>query len=100
MNKGAFLIVLLSGAAWAQSTPKPAEDKAASPPPQQPQRSLNLKLDDPARYTREEPASKGGDNLPSLGGNSNSTLWDKAQRDLRPDSPANPYPKDTQRLNQ
>ena len=95
MNRSALLVLLLAGSAWAQA-PKPAEEKPASPPPQRP---LNLKLDDPARYTREEPNAKSGDNLPSLGGNSNSSLWDKA-KELQPDSSRNPYPKDTQRQTQ
>jgi hypothetical protein len=88
MNKSALLILLVAGAAWAQ-TPKPTEEKPASPPPKRP---LNLKLEDAARYTREEPNAKSSqDNLPALGGG--STSFDRAPETTRAERPT-VYPKD------
>ena len=88
-------LLLVSGSAFAQSEKPAAKEER---PAEQPRKPLNLKLDQPARaYVQETPSDKGADNLPALGGNGNSTLWDKA-KEMRPDSPRNPYPQDTERV--
>jgi hypothetical protein len=95
MTKAALFIagVLMTGAAWAQeSKPSAADDKSKAAPP--PQRPLNLKLDNPARYTREEPTKKAEDSLPSLGGGG-SPLFERAAEPARTERPS-PYPKDTE----
>ena len=88
------LLLLASISVFAQSDKPAAKDER---PAEQPRRPLNLKLDQPARaYVQETPADKSADGLPALGGNNNSTIWDKA-KETRPDSARNPYPQDTER---
>jgi hypothetical protein len=78
----AFLAV--TGAAWPQSqAPAPAPEKPAAQPPER--RSLNLRLDDPSRYSRQEaPAEK---DLPALG--------DGTKLPARAVERSSPFPKDT-----
>ena len=79
----------------AAQTPAPAPSSAQAPqqPAAQPGTSLNLKLNDPARYTRETPRDGGSaDVLPSLGGDARSL----PARDSTPArSSTSPYPQDT-----
>ena len=95
MTRAIFVALLFaSSSVLAQSEKPAAKDERAAEPARKP---LNLKLDQPARaYVQEAPVDKSGDNLPSLGGNSNSSLWDKAT-ETRPDAPRTPYPQDTER---
>jgi hypothetical protein len=96
MTKATLVALLLaSGSAFAQSEKPAAKEER---PAEQPRKPLNLKLDQPARaYVQETPVDKSADNLPSLGSNSNSPLWDKA-KETRPDAPKTPYPQDTERV--
>jgi hypothetical protein len=88
----AFSLLAASGLATPQA-PKPAatEERPASPPAPGPR--LNLKLDDPARYTRETPR-EGDGALPSLGGDARRL---PATSYPTPMETTRPFPKDTER---
>ncbi|HEY8251144.1 MAG TPA: hypothetical protein VIG70_11085 [Burkholderiales bacterium] len=66
----AFVLLAAAGPAAPQApAPAPSDAKASPQPPAQPAPKLNLKLDNPAQYSRETPREGGGspDVLPSLG---------------------------------
>ncbi len=90
MSRAPVLVALLllgaSGPAPSQEAPKP--------PAKEERPSLNLRLDNAARYTRESPDGKAAaDNLPSLGGNAAPL-----ERTPKPVTypGASPFPKDTE----
>ncbi len=59
----AFSLLAAAGLAAAQAqapAPAPSDAKASPPPPAQAGTKLNLKLDNPAQYSRETPREGGG----------------------------------------
>jgi len=93
-----FALLFSAGLATAQAPQKPAaappEERPVAPAPR-----LNLKLDDAARYTREEPVSKGGnDQLPSLG--AGAVALEPAPTLPRAEPSRTPYPVDSEKRNQ
>jgi hypothetical protein len=97
-----FALLFCAGLATAQAPQKPAaappEERPASVPAA-PAPRLNLKLDDAARYTREEPVSKGGsDQLPSLG--AGAVFLEPAPTLPRAEPSRSPYPVDSEKRNQ
>jgi hypothetical protein len=94
----AFSLLVAPGLGMPQAPqPAPAQEPpassrasaAASPGPR-----LNLKLDNPAQYSRETPKDSGSaDALPSLGGDARSL---PVVRDSTPTrNSSSPYPQDT-----
>ncbi len=89
-----------AAAAWpaAAQTPAPAEERPASPsasPAPSPGPRLNLKLDNPAQYSRETPKDSGSaEPLPSLGGDARSLPARDPARDST-SSRNSPYPQDS-----
>jgi hypothetical protein len=89
----AFPLLAAAGPAAPEAPkPGPSEERPASSPVS-PGPRLNLKLDDPARYTRETPREGNGsaDALPSVGGNARPLPASST-----PTTPPS-YPKDTER---
>ena len=90
------LVALAFAAAWpaAAQTPAPAEERPASPrasPPASPGPRLNLKLDNPAQYSRETPKDSGSaEPLPALGGDARSLPAREPAS-----SRTSPYPQDS-----
>jgi hypothetical protein len=87
-----------AAAAWpaAAQTPAPAEERPASSPASpapSPSPRLNLKLDNPAQYSRETPQDSGSaELLPALGGDARS-LPATASTPSR--NASSPYPQDS-----
>ncbi|HYR33400.1 MAG TPA: hypothetical protein VEQ87_03825 [Burkholderiales bacterium] len=87
------LLLLIAGSAAAQAPAPAPEPKAAE------RRPLNLRLEEPVssepRITfgpRDgKPEQRPADTLPTLGGAPSRAY----ERPLNPDSPASPFPKDT-----
>jgi hypothetical protein len=88
----AFSLLAAAGPVAAQApAPAPSDAKASQQPPAQPGTKLNLKLDNPAQYSRETPREGGSaDVLPSLGANARPI--EKAAPSAERTSP---YPPDT-----
>jgi len=88
----AFSLLAAAGPAAPQApAPAPSDAKTSQQPPAQPERKLNLKLDNPAQYSRETPRDGGSaDVLPSLGADA---------RPVEKTTPSavrtTPYPTDT-----
>jgi len=90
----AFALLAAAGPAAPQApAPAPSDAKASPQPPAQTGPKLNLKLDNPAQYSRETPREDGrsADLLPSLGADARVVEKEKA-----PPSGArtSPYPSE------
>jgi hypothetical protein len=76
--------------------PAPAEERPASPPASpaaSPGPRLNLKLDNPAQYSRETPQDSGSaELLPALGGDARSL---PARESTPSRNSSSPYPQDS-----
>ena len=84
---------LVSGAAAAQAQKPAAQEERPAVSNPSPAPRLNLKLDDPGRYTREEPREGAGSAaLPTLGGDARQLPARTANTPLD-----GPFPKDTER---
>jgi hypothetical protein len=85
-----FALSLVTGIAAAQAPKPAAKDEQPVAPPAAPARApLNLKLDNPSQYATQLPREKGAEGLPTLGSDARPLPAPD------PDSPRNPYPKDT-----
>jgi len=88
----AFALLAAAGPAAPQApAPAPSDAKASPQPPAQTGPKLNLKLDNPAQYSREAPR-EGGESavLPSLG--ADARVVEKAPLS---GARTSPYPQDT-----
>jgi hypothetical protein len=89
----AFVATAAPAAAQAPAAAAPSDAKAPQQPPAQPGTKLNLKLDNPAQYSRETPRDGGAEVLPALGSNARPIPIEQAPP--RSGARTSPYPPDT-----